>query len=249
MTALQRFKSYMWPDTLTEVHKLLECKNPAQGLRLPVLRTVSVLIFAGILFHSYFALEGYRLNYLIAFTQWGIFITAFTFIVLLACVFINRGSSFGKFINRLGYVFFEISWTAEVVITIVFWAILVVVDFEKAHDFDWEVLAFLGETHLIPITLLALEFTSNKVRFTKSHAIFAAIPPTLYTGVSIFFSLVYDIHVYPILTWKDYKSAIFGLIITALFAAGFFSGYHIGEYKTRRRERRHRTAALLIVNE
>ena len=238
MNSMQRHKSYLWPDTLRDVHRLLENKHPDRILFLPFFHLFAVSVFIGMFFHSYFAMRGYRLFYLIAFTEWGLFITFFTFVLFLMVSLFRRQGCCKRTVNKLAYVFFEIAWTAEVVITIVFWSILAVVDSEKAKEYDTEVLIFTAETHLVPIILLSVEFTCTKIRFTRQHAFIAAIPLILYTGVSIYFALVYDIHAYPILTWKDYKSAIFGPLILLLFAFGFWSGYWIGERKYRSAMRR-----------
>ncbi len=238
MSLTQRLNAYLWPDTLRDIHQHLFNPDPVKQQSLKHYRIIAVMLFIGIYCHSYFAFEGARLYYLIAFTQWGLFLTALEFVFLVAASCARVETKSGQRVCRLAYVFFEIAWTAEVVITIVFWSILVVVDFEKAQDYDLEVLIFMCESHLMPITLLSIDFYHNQMRFSKSHAILVAIPPTLYTGVSIFFSLVYDIHAYPILTWKDYKSIIFGLLIAALFAGGFMSGYFLGETKYKRRMRR-----------
>jgi len=244
MTICQKISAFLWPKHLTNAHKCLENKNPKQKSCLLSIRLTAVIVFIGIFVHSIFALEHDREYYYIAFTQWGLFMTSFTFILLLLCSFTKAPGRFCKTINCLGFVFFEITWTAEVVVTIVFWSILVVVDFDKANDYDIEVIAFMGETHILPIVFLGLEFTNNRMRFTKGHAVIAAIAPTLYTATSIVLALVFNIHAYSILTWKDYKSAIFGVIIMALFCGGFVSGYLLGECKHRRR--RHRKMPPLL---
>ncbi len=245
MQSCKSLNTYFWPEALNNVHIYLECKQPERKSCLPILRLVAVIIFIAIYIHSYFAMEGYRIYYLIAFTEWGLLMTTVTFVLLLFASHIKTEGRTKQRVNCLAYVFFEISWTADVVITIVFWSILVVVDIEQARAYDFEVLAFTCETHLIPMILLAIEYYNNSVRFTKTHAVFAFTPAFLYTIVSIISSLVYDMPVYPILTWKDYKSIIFGPLIMALFAGGFLSGYLIGERKHRRHHHHHGQDGLL----
>jgi len=233
MKYVDRIHAYFNPKSIKNVPTYLKSVAPEKSDCLKYFRVAAVCIFFGIYFHSIFAMAGTEVFYIIAFTQWGLGITALTFILLMLSSFISHETNCGLGLHKTAYLFFEMAWTAEVVITTVFWTILTIVDFEQAGQYDLEVIIFMGETHLMPISLLIIEFRHNKVRFTKSHAVFVAIPPLLFTIVSIFFSYAFNIIAYPILTWKDYKTIIFGVLIAVLFAGGFLLGYWVGERKHR----------------
>ena len=238
MSIAQRINSFFWPETLGDIQANLSTSDPSQKESLKHFRIFALMIFAGIYFHSYFALDGSRIFYVIAYTEWGLFFTGVEFVLLTATSFFETGGILIQKLHEAAYIMFEISWTSEFVITIIFWAVLVVVDIEKANEYDLDVIIFMCESHLIPIILISIDFYRNQMRFSKRHGIFVAIPPALFSATSAFFALVYNIIAYPILTWRDYKTIVFGLLIISMFFAGFYAGYFLGERRYSKRTRR-----------
>ena len=204
MGCSQKFNGYFWPQNMGNISEYLLSDNLSRTNCLNTFRMIAMIIFAAIYVHSYFGMDGQYIFYLIAFTQWGLIITGITFIILFICSLPRFRNSPGSFIHKLGFFFFELSWICEMVITIVFWAILVVFNHSEAKAYSWVVITFMIESHLIPMILLSIDFFQNQMEFQPRHGCFLAIIPIAYAAISIYFAFVYNIYAYPI----DRKSVV-----------------------------------------
>ena len=232
MTFLTNLNNYFWPKDMENIAAYLGNDNPDKLRRLKIYRIIALIIYIGIYVHSYFGMDGQYLYYVIAFTQWGLFLTSLSLFFLFIAVNV-KGKR--KFIHKFAFVLFEIAWTSEVVITVVFWSILVVIDFREAYKYNAAVISFMVESHSLPLIMLSLDFYQSQMEFKKRHGLFVAILPTLYAGVSILLAAEFDIFTYSILTWRDYTSFLYGILFLFLFIFAFTLGYLIGE---RRRNRK-----------
>ncbi len=238
MTCVRSLQRRLWTLPDSSISDYLSNKSSLRPKCLTIYRGVAAGVFFGVLFHSLFALEGYRVWYLIAYTQWGLFMTTLTFTLLFIRDLLVRRGHRALCLTRWCYVLFEVAWTSEVVITLVFWFILAVAEAQEAENYSYFLLAFMLETHSLPLLLLVGDFWHNKVRFTLWHGLFVCIPVTLYLYVSMCSSLVFNMNAYSIVTWRDYRTILFAVAVAAFFILGFFSGYFIGECKERCRLRR-----------
>ena len=108
---------------------------------------------------------------------------------------------------------FEIAFSFETVITIVYWGFL----FEGQDDPFKLYIDFTG--HLFPITALFLDFIFNPFSFNIRRYLMAIIAASLYVLINLIYTLGNepDKPVYPILKWTDGFS--YGLTVGAFAIA------------------------------
>ena len=87
--------------------------DPVKSRRLKKFRIAAVLIFIGIYIHSYFGMNGEYLYYVISFTQWRLFITGITFVLLLISSMESEKNTPGSVIHKLAFFFFGLSWVLQ----------------------------------------------------------------------------------------------------------------------------------------
>lgn len=227
---MELLNDYFWPKEIDNVAAFLTNDNPTILKRLQIFRVAAIVIFICIYIHSYFEMTNEYIRLLIAYTHWGVFLTMATFIFsAIGCGVQFEDSS--HFVHKAAFVLFEVSWTSEVVITIMFWAVIAIMDSGKLKEVSYSSVLHLLECHLVPIILLSVDFAFNKMEFIPSHGFLIAAVPTAYSFVSMLFSLKYDLHTYSILTWKDYKTFLGVALVAFFFVMGFMCGYLIGKYK------------------
>eukprot|EP00826_Nyctotherus_ovalis_P030661 TRINITY_DN2447_c0_g2_i2.p1 TRINITY_DN2447_c0_g2~~TRINITY_DN2447_c0_g2_i2.p1 ORF type:complete len:295 (+),score=47.32 TRINITY_DN2447_c0_g2_i2:48-887(+) len=249
MGVFSKLNNYFWPEDMGDVSSYLGNDDPGKLRKLKIYRAVALSLYIPLYIHSYFGMAGEYHYYVIAFTQWGLFITSLTLLSLLIGVNVDSRGTSGRLIHKLAFVLFETAWTSEVVITTVFWAILVVIAFKKVYEYNAVVIIFMIESHTLPLAMLAIDFYQNQMVFRKRHGFLVAIIPLLYAGMSILLAVKFGIHAYPILTWKDYTSLLYGGLVVLLFVLAFVAGYLIGERKHRRRTKLMETPVDVVTKE
>jgi len=217
-----------WPKGIIDVSDCLTNDDLFISKRLRIFRVGGTIILTAIYLHSYFELSNNYIRLIIGYNYWGLLFTTMTFISLII-VSETQANDFPRAIHKLAFILFELSWTSEIVITIIFWVITAIMD--RVELKSYSTILHTLECNLLPIVLLSIDFVFNKIEFIMSHGILLSIIPLLYFFISLFFSLKYDVHEYSILTWKDYKT-FFGIaLFTFFYIMGFLSGHLLGKYK------------------
>ena len=162
---------------------------------------------------------GYNDSIMRYFTQWGLFITSFAQIGLLINHYIGHkiGITIIKTLHMTGklrkpflivLILFEVSWTSEMLITVVFW-IFLFKDTLEARGFEFVHTVLV---HVVPFVYVALDMGFNQIRFLKFHVLFPVLLLFVWGIVDIAVTFAIDQSAYPILTWHSYVSALVALL-------------------------------------
>jgi len=201
--------------------------------QLKILRGIGFITHMVILFSNYFTLNSPRVFYF--YTTWGIIMTMLNFLFSFLSTYFNEDSSAKVHYHKFCYVFFEIAWTSEAVITIFFWLVLTWTLPAEAWNIRMVLVMLL--LHLYPFAMLCVDFLITKMTFRVNHVLFIMIPPILYMFLSIYLSLVHDIVLYNVvLTWKDIITLFSVILLVSLFIGVFMCGYYIGKKMFKRTE-------------
>ncbi len=138
-------------------------------------------------------------------------------------------------LDTTSLILFEMAWSAEILITIVSWFILIAVDFKEIAKEEQESFSgfmFMAEAHTVPISVLIVEIVLNRIRFVHRHLFFGIGFVLLFGLMDMSFSYALGKAAYaPVLTWKDFKTPLILMGFAGVLVTGFYLGYWIGEKK------------------
>lgn len=166
-------------------------------------------------------------------TVWGVHLTFLSCVLISILAYCDRNTiSFRgyKYFWRFTLVLFEIMMSTNVVITIVFWVFLF-------PEVDMSMYSFAGKldmvwTHCVPCVVTLIEYSMNAWRFKNSHWVVLLIFGLVYGLVNLIGTLIYG-PIYPIITWKDFMSYIFILVICLMEVGLHFLFSKISHWRNR----------------
>lgn len=134
---------------------------------------------------------------------------------------------------------YELSFSFEFVITVVFWVVLVPfapdVDAQLNHDlptkFTISLILYWAEVHLVPMVLTAMEVYYNSISFDKRHWAVPVGVVFLYIITDIVVTRHRQIPAYYIAPWDDMISYVVAFFALGVVFAGFFVGAAIAQKK------------------
>ena len=226
----ERIDNHMWSEHHSLNYNLLDPAPWVPKGVLPVYRTVCFLFFTGL---SLFHLITNAHPTLLFFTNWGIFFTAITFIILF--VFTIRGASSRTTESspyspwktwKWGVFCFETSLTFELIITVFFWAVLF--PLMKGRD----PLMFID--HITPVVCLLIEYSMNRMPFTMKHAKVSVGILLIYGVVNIAKTVATGEPVYPPLNFKDVMSYVYSVLLIGFEVLNYFALTHLTQWKLKK---------------
>ena len=154
------------------------------------------------------------------YTNWGLMMTIFTFLILSISSFI---SSETNILHKFAYVLFEIIWTSNCVITIFFWGVL-----------SWSGGAgslgiWMIEAHTCPMLTTIADFIGTKLLMQFNHVLFVIIPGILYMILSIVYFVVDHDVFYNIMKWDSFQTYLIVIGFIGLYVGSFSLGWFIGK--------------------
>jgi len=147
--------------------------------------------------------------YFIYLTHWGVVLTFLFNCVSLASLVCKRA-------DPVAYLLFEVAWTVEWVVTLLFWTTIAPLVSLEGGD-----LVYNFVVHILPMALLLLDFSLNRILFLRDHYSWVAALMLVYVlGVNLPVTLTYQT-VYPLITYDNAWTYLI-LLAAVLIAAGFF---------------------------
>lgn len=126
-------------------------------------------------------------------------------------------------LNNLSLVLFELSISAEVVITAVFWIFL----YNDPGNAKYRANSFME--HLNPLLVLLIEYVINPWQFRHQHTVFLVLMCFIYIPWNYLGTEIKGEPIYDIISWEDWETAwyLIGIVILllgAFHAFAFISG-------------------------
>jgi hypothetical protein len=112
-------------------------------------------------------------------------------------------------------IIYELSLTTEIVITIVFWAVLFKGDLATGINLTNDVLC-----HSLPLLVLLLEYAVNAWRFRHQHIVFIVAFGVAYAIVNMIATKVWKAP-YDIIEWNDFTSFLYIFGVLVLYILSF----------------------------
>ena len=180
------------------------------------------------------------------FTQWGLVLTSITLVFLPFSYISSQPITESKDkclrrgrMNYICLILYEMCWTTECLITLVFWCVLLPMLIGDISNWISNggnaVLVYITifGAHLTPIIWLILEAIFSKFRFVPGHIWFSFGFTLLYMIVDIICTFVNGESAYPMLTYKDWLTPLVLIAFLALLIAFFLLGFWLHERKFR----------------
>lgn len=171
------------------------------------------LLIAGLIYSE--SIEMFK-----AFTIWSLTLTSISFGLMLSNTFANSNNETqsSKFLWKISLLVFTIILTAEVIVTVVFWALLYSKENDPGHIFDNVDRFNLRSFHILPLLYLVIDFLTNNWILVYSHSIFIVAYILIYGIFNFAWVMISGNYIYPILTWKDVLTYLyaFGIVIAVL---------------------------------
>lgn len=135
-------------------------------------------------------------------TNWGLYLT-FWYYFAAALSYQSRR------LKQVCYVFFEVLWPINVVITLAFWLYI----FPAIYPDDY--LAIDLPTHTFPVTCTMTEFFISKIVFIRAHYIYPLSTLSIYLLLILLPYSLSQGPIYPGITFKNYITfiVIFGILV------------------------------------
>ncbi len=174
--------------------------------RFPI-HNIGMMCVRGILFclmtaAHYFLYMNYKLSILsdavIFLSSWG-FWTTHAYLLLVLIMFPDREVS-----KRFGH-FFHTVIVLEIVINVIFWALINGGTSEHQEGIDWQNLAL----HLLPVSSMLMDFIINRIYVCKESLKFLLAVFLAYSAVNMTYVFKTGEAIYPGLTWNDWGSVVF----------------------------------------
>ena len=176
------------------------------------------------------------------FSNWGFMASTITFIMLLLAAIrpenghgntvpTCKASHNQDWFDKAAYSMYQLAWTAQCMITGVFWFF---------YLFDNEIYASVTTTeskqmyhilvHTFPCVMLFIDMSVNSIYFHFPQIIFSIVFAIVYAIVAIALAYTADIVPYPGITWRNTVSLLFTiemcLFLLNIFIAGYFFSHH-----------------------
>ena len=234
---LARWDAWAWTETPT-CSKVYQTTQHVTGtVSTPCLQTYRIfalcMMAMQIAWSLYFDLETYHHSELKYFTEWGKYMTTFTFVLLcLGHAWTNSQKlplkeyqQQASTSENLGWWWKIVSWFFtmtlwwDVIITIVFWLFLLPTtdfgsDFEGHHWGEFKLLT----DHIFPLFYMTIDWCLNGIGYQKQHFWVNIIFVTVYALINMTIVLSTGNVVYPGLTWTTWLS---WLLVILGYPAGF----------------------------
>mmetsp|Transcript_6131 Transcript_6131/g.9082 ORF Transcript_6131/g.9082 Transcript_6131/m.9082 type:complete len:229 (-) Transcript_6131:22-708(-) len=201
-------KKYIWETPEVSVYS---GKHPKA---LKVVRAISLVLMA-LVFLITFPFEPE--TYFLALTCWGITIClVYYFLVIVAL--------FWKPLDRYSYVFFEISWGIEWVITLYYWCLI------AGLNGVGDIFADLTQ-HTLPMVLLIVDYSLNNILILRAHYFIVTMVFLAYILlVNMPYTLAQDEEIYPGINYENAFTYISFLICLVIA----FVSLELGRYIKKR---------------
>jgi hypothetical protein len=115
---------------------------------------------------------------------------------------------------KWGIFFYGASFTFEIIITILFWAVLFPT-IKKPNPFS-----FID--HIAPIIILLVDYSMSRIPFSNRHLPLAMILLIIYCAFNMTWTLITGNPVYKPFDFKGPMTAVWGLLVVLLEVGGFF---------------------------
>jgi len=157
-------------------------------------------------------------------TTWGVHLTCLSQLLIFISSIIEHNSSrfWGeRYLWRFTWVLFEILVPMNILITLVFWVFLypdlIGRDFKTTQKVEF------FTSHSLPLIVTQIDFWVNGWMFKYSHLVIVIGFAIVYMIVNLIATFALGTPLYPIITWKDWGTAIFVpclmILIICLFLA------------------------------
>jgi len=207
--------------------------------KLVVYRVVSLVILIEIWVLSTINNPGFsKFQY---FTIWGLTLVTITFILALIQHHRNlriqeegiRSSDLKKstiVFWRIVHLIYEIALICEMIVTFIFWTMLFPIMIIHIDETTTIFVVVMCQIHFFPFVLLLTDFVLVRMHFIPRHAWIILGVLLAYTVVNVAVTLAVS-PVYPILTWTNWKSIIFVVVVTLLLIVGSWALYVLSKRK------------------
>jgi hypothetical protein len=165
-------------------------------------------------------------------TLWGDFFTMIYFVLTvieMTSFYFNKKTTFFPGLWKTCHFIFELAWTYEFTIVLVFWVVL----WPRAN-FDGLILFMNCQLHGGFFATLIIDILINNIEFYSNHFFYILGSAIVYVGVNMVYSLIWD-PIYPGITWKNVGSYLTLIGAVILFLAWFLVGFYFySRYKIRK---------------
>lgn len=145
------------------------------------------------------------------------------------------------FLWKFTHILFELAFSMEFIIIILFWGVLAIPYFDSVKDTPeyYDVIIKSVLLHGVTPLTVWIEFILNYVEFHWSHCIiFTPLLNLLYDATNALGVLVLGIKIYqPAIDWKSYTTAVLLIAGLVLGFVGFAIGVYVHKFKRKRFEK------------
>ena len=175
---------------------------------------------------------------MLALTTWGMALSCFFFAIGMRLSFkkdeeINDVNKYNFFAAWKWYiVVFELTMCMNIVITIVFWAVIAASKdvFSRTGFF----LAYTTYIHSVPLITFIIEHCIHPIPVIKRHIVIVLPIGIFYTIMNLTHAKITGKPIYPPMSWDSVASVSFGLGVVVFAVASYFFVYWINQKKLKR---------------
>eukprot|EP00826_Nyctotherus_ovalis_P026251 TRINITY_DN2052_c0_g1_i11.p1 TRINITY_DN2052_c0_g1~~TRINITY_DN2052_c0_g1_i11.p1 ORF type:complete len:223 (-),score=48.47 TRINITY_DN2052_c0_g1_i11:118-786(-) len=215
------------PSDRKKPHRIPPLLLRAMGLA----TSLAILVHSLLEFHSLLVTK--FVDYIAAYTQWGLTMSILLFALLVATELVPCLSS--KLRNFAG-TFTEVVWCAQVVIVVIFWLLLAVIGSlycSNNCNLTCSRVMFFVEVHSLPALFVFLEARNSGLQFAPEHKLYTYIPLVSYGTVAFLLAHTINVSRYPVFDFKDWKSVVFSVFACLLNEFGFYLGRTLSKTKSK----------------
>lgn len=200
----------------------LVLKRHVNHKKVQIFRIISTLLLGALFLYTFYiwGIDEFR-RILIFLTLWGYTMTFIYFSI-------NTYYYYDEYPTFKLSTLFHMAFTLECVITIMFWAVIfptqknTSTNHLKSDDHSMKVAKFIATflLHLMPIVLLSIDFSLNKIILKKENLSYLLVTLMLYFFVNFIAVMVFGVKIYSAINYKDFASYVYitlGNVITWAF--------------------------------
>ena len=186
-------------------------------------------------------LMSYIERFVLFLTQWSAAITCLYFCSVVIYCLLHKHNCRPSWLWKLTHVLFEFAFTLGVVVTVVFWAVIIPVlaSMSNIEDFIRRKLTWFDymlniEIHGVNYLFVFTEFCFNRIEFVWTHYILVLLFGLAYMMLLVTHTLYTHTPVYPLITFDNWISLVFVLLALLSATLSFALGVCLSQRKKKR---------------
>jgi hypothetical protein len=174
------------------------------------------------------------------FTYWSMWLSFFYFLFIAILMIVKKAWHVQPpsllleqtWISRVGTIAFHIAYTSEIIVTLIYWAILYRPNDDETEDEELEALGNIS-VHAVPIILLTIDWVLNRIQHPVRFSIHFISFTIAYAITSYVAQVIKGEPLYFITNWDTWIAPVAMIGVFALAIATYYSlfGFSIMKHK------------------